>query len=50
MIVGANTSLLNDYCEKEGIIHEVTPPYSPESNELLKEKIGLLRNDKFSTC
>ena len=23
---------LNDYCENEGIIHEVTPPYSPESN------------------
>ena len=21
---------LNDYCEKEGIIHEVIPPYSPE--------------------
>ena len=23
---------LNDYCENEGIIHEVTPPYSLESN------------------
>ena len=23
---------LNDYCENEGIIHEVTPPYSPKSN------------------
>ena len=23
---------LNDYCENEGIIHEMTPPYLPESN------------------
>ena len=29
---------LNDYCEKEGIIHEVTPPYSPESNGVVEKK------------
>ena len=23
---------LNDYCENEGMIHEVTPPYSTKSN------------------
>ena len=27
---------LNDYCENEGIIHETTPPYSLESNEVDK--------------
>ena len=29
---------LNDYCEKEGIIHEVTPPYSLESNRVAKRR------------
>ena len=29
---------LNDYCENEGIIHEVTPPYSPESNGVVERK------------
>ena len=29
---GGEYVLFNDYCVKEGIIHEVTPPYSPESN------------------
>ena len=39
----------NDYCEKEGIIHEVTPPYSLESNgvaeinnRILKEMMNSL--------
>ena len=30
---------LNDYCENEGIIYEVTPPYSPESNGVDERKI-----------
>jgi len=28
--------LFNDFCVKEGIIHEVTPPYSPKSNGVAK--------------
>lgn len=27
---GGEYIIFNDYCEKESIIHEVTPPYSPE--------------------
>ena len=34
---------LNDYCEKEGIIHEVTPPYSPESNGVAERKNKTLK-------
>ena len=34
---------LNDYCEKEGIIHEVTPPYSPESNEVVERNNRTLK-------
>ena len=34
---------LNDYCEKEEIIHEVTPPYSPESNGVAKRKNKTLK-------
>ena len=29
---GSEYTLFNNFCEKECIIHEVTPPYSPESN------------------
>ena len=29
---------LNDYCENEGIIHEVTHPYSSESNGVTERK------------
>ena len=29
---------LNDYYENEGIIHEVTPPYSPKSNGVAERK------------
>ena len=34
---------LNDYCENEGIIHEVTPPYSPESNGVVEIKNKALK-------
>ena len=34
---------LNDYCEKEGIIHEVTLPYSPKSNGVAKRKNRTLK-------
>jgi len=33
----------NDYCVKEGIIHEVTLPYSPESNGLAERKDRTLK-------
>ena len=34
---------LNDYCENEGIIHEVTPPYSPKSNGVAERKNRTLK-------
>ena len=38
------TSILNNYCETHGIIHEVTPPYFPESNGVAERKNRTLKN------
>ena len=40
---GGEYILLNDYCEKEGTIHEVTPSYSPESNGVGERKNKTLK-------
>ena len=42
-IRGYEYTLFNDLCEKEGIIHEVTPPYSPESNGVAERKNRTLK-------
>jgi len=40
---GGEYVLFNDYCVKEGIIHEVTPSYSPESNGVAERKNRTLK-------
>jgi len=37
-------TLFNELCEQHGIIHETTPPYSPESNGVTERKNKTLKN------
>jgi transposase InsO family protein len=38
------SKVFDDFCTEHGIIHERTPPYSPESNKDAKRKTGTLTN------
>ena len=40
---GGEYALFNDFCVKEGIIHEVIPPYSLESNGVAERKNRTLK-------
>ncbi|PNX71449.1 retrotransposon-related protein, partial [Trifolium pratense] len=38
-----DSNSLSDFCEQNGIVHEVTPPYSPESNGIAERKNRTLK-------
>ena len=40
---GSKFTLLNDFYGKEGIIHDLTLPYSPKSNEVVERKTRTLK-------
>jgi len=40
---GGEYVLFNEYCIREDIIYEVTPPYSPESNGVVERKNRTLK-------
>ena len=40
---GGEYVLFHEYCVREGIIHEITPPYSPESNGVVERKNRTLK-------
>jgi len=42
-LVELRIPFFNDFYVKEGIIHEVTPPYSPKSNGVVERKNRTLK-------
>ena len=40
---GEYVAPFGEYCSQHGIIHEVTPPYSPQSNEVVERKNRTLK-------
>ena len=40
---GEYVTSIGDYCAQQGIRHEVTPPYSPQSNGVAKRKNRTLK-------